>query len=253
MDLNSGDLVEIGIDAMTTDAPSRRRTCGPASSAPRRRTDGPGPHPGWANGSDGLSTHAAFITTATELYGLLDSLTDDDWTRATDVQDRVSLRELVLHLVGVERYMLGQLGRRAVLDAPHRPTTSRCCGRPPPTSSARTPHGSPAAMARRAGPHRGDRKWDPTTRSATTISWAGVQGMLIIRTFELWTHDDDIRRAVGLPANLLDDARLGLMSSTRLGLPFGMARAGTTRPGRTVRIDLTGPGRHLVRDRLTRR
>jgi hypothetical protein len=67
--------------------------------------------------------------------------------------------------------------------------------------------------------------------------------MLVIRTFELWTHDDDIRRAVGLPLNTLDDARLSLMSSSLMDvLPFGMARVGTTQPGRTVRIDLTGAG-----------
>jgi hypothetical protein len=70
-----------------------------------------------------------------------------------------------------------------------------------------------------------------------------VQGMLVIRTFELWTHDDDIRRAVGLPANVLDAERLSLMSSTLLGaLAYGMDRAGTTQRGRTVRVDLTGPG-----------
>jgi hypothetical protein len=70
-----------------------------------------------------------------------------------------------------------------------------------------------------------------------------VGGMLVIRTFEVWTHDDDIRRAVGLPLNVLDDARLSLMSSTLMGvLPYGLARAGTVQRGRTVRFDLTGSG-----------
>ena len=70
-----------------------------------------------------------------------------------------------------------------------------------------------------------------------------VRGMLVIRTFELWTHDDDIRRAVGLPLNELDDTRLALMSTALTeSLAVGMALTGTTRPGRTVRIDVTGSG-----------
>jgi hypothetical protein len=70
-----------------------------------------------------------------------------------------------------------------------------------------------------------------------------VQGLLVIRTFELWTHDEDIRRATGRPANPLDDERLTLMSGALMELlAQGMALTGTTRPGRTARIELTGAG-----------
>jgi hypothetical protein len=65
----------------------------------------------------------------------------------------------------------------------------------------------------------------------------------VVRTFELWTHDDDIRRAVGLPPNELDHARLSLMSSSLMGaLGAGMALSGTARPGQTAHIELTGVG-----------
>jgi hypothetical protein len=67
--------------------------------------------------------------------------------------------------------------------------------------------------------------------------------MLVVRTFELWTHDDDIRRAVNRPPNLLDDARLALMSSDLMNvLNLGMALSGTTQPGRSARINITGSG-----------
>ncbi len=70
-----------------------------------------------------------------------------------------------------------------------------------------------------------------------------VRGLLVIRTFELWTHGDDIRTATGRVPNLLDDARLTLMSGELMRvLPLGMAMTGATRPGRTARIDLTGAG-----------
>jgi hypothetical protein len=67
--------------------------------------------------------------------------------------------------------------------------------------------------------------------------------MLVVRTFELWTHDDDIRRAIKRPPNPLDADRLALMSSDLMNvLNFGMAMSGTTQPGRTARINLMGPG-----------
>jgi hypothetical protein len=70
-----------------------------------------------------------------------------------------------------------------------------------------------------------------------------VRGLVVIRTFELWTHDDDIRRAVGLPSNDLDPARLELMSTALMAaLALGMSLSGTAQPGRTARLDLTGPG-----------
>jgi hypothetical protein len=70
-----------------------------------------------------------------------------------------------------------------------------------------------------------------------------INGLLVVRTFELWTHDDDIRRATGLPPNSLDDARLSLMVGELMRvLPFGLALSGCAQPGRTARIILTGPG-----------
>jgi hypothetical protein len=59
----------------------------------------------------------------------------------------------------------------------------------------------------------------------------------------LWTHDEDIRRALRLAPNDLDVARVSLMSSALAeSLAVGMALTGTSQPGRTVRIDFIGPG-----------
>jgi hypothetical protein len=66
--------------------------------------------------------------------------------------------------------------------------------------------------------------------------------LLVARAFELWTHENDIRRAAGLPASVPDPSTLGLM--TRLAarlLPHAAARAGLHEPV-NVRLVLTGPG-----------
>jgi len=70
-----------------------------------------------------------------------------------------------------------------------------------------------------------------------------VRGLLVVRTFELWTHGDDIRRATGRPADELDEPRLAIMSGELMRvLSLGMALTGTTQPGRTARINMTGVG-----------
>ena len=61
--------------------------------------------------------------------------------------------------------------------------------------------------------------------------------------FEIWTHDEDIRRATGRPPAPPDPARLRRMSRIAVpSLPFGMAMSGLEGGGRTVRVVLTGAG-----------
>jgi hypothetical protein len=70
-----------------------------------------------------------------------------------------------------------------------------------------------------------------------------LRGLLVVRTFELWTHGDDIRRATGRPSHPLDEARWSLMVATLMRvLPLGLALMNSSQPGRTARFHLTGPG-----------
>jgi hypothetical protein len=65
--------------------------------------------------------------------------------------------------------------------------------------------------------------------------------LLVVRAFELWVHDNDIRRAVGLPPSVPDPPVLRLMSdlAARM-LPYAAARMGL--PPVDVHLVLTGPG-----------
>jgi hypothetical protein len=67
--------------------------------------------------------------------------------------------------------------------------------------------------------------------------------LLVVRTFELWTHGDDIRHAIGQPLDTLDESRLALMVSELMTvLPMGLALSGCSQPGRTARLHVTGSG-----------
>ena len=66
---------------------------------------------------------------------------------------------------------------------------------------------------------------------------------LVIRAFETWTHNDDIRRALGRDEAVPAPAVVRAMSELAMrSLPLAMAVAGTAQPERTARMVLTGPG-----------
>jgi uncharacterized protein (TIGR03083 family) len=245
MDLSQRELIDVGLDALeadTTDLPAglADRLLGAATTtAPRRAADAQ-----WGtNARHPLTSLSAFITTAAELGHHLDTLSDEEWTTPTAVHDS-TVRELVVHLVGVERYVLGQLGRRPSLDAPtrelHQPVTRAAA----------------AELDGAAGAEVARTWWREVMQLIGACSELGpahpvtfhhlpgsIRGLLVVRTFEVWTHDDDIRRAVDRPTNDLDDPRLAMMSSTLMELiPQGMALMGVAQPGRTARFALTGDG-----------
>ena len=201
-------------------------------------------HPGWSDTDDApRSAFSAFITTAAELAELLEALATDDWTRSTPVEG-VTVRALVEHLVSVERYVLGQLDRRPRLEAPRREdhwSLATMLG-------ADLSHESDSVVAtcwwsELLGVVAASAELGPDHEVAYHHLVGSLRGLLVVRTFELWTHGDDIRQATGRPLNLLDEDRLSLMVNQLMHvLPLGLALSDTSRPGRTARINLRGPG-----------
>ena len=197
---------------------------------------------GWDTG-EATNALAVFIRTAAELSALLDGLDADDWLRSTRVQGE-SVAELVQHLVGMERYALGQLGQRAAFDAPrpedHHPATLHAArdvaGAPGPVLAA-------AWWAEAMRLFRAAGELGPEHAVLYHHLGGSLRGFLVVRTFELWSHDDDIRDATGRPPNELEDERLSLMTRELMGaFALGMALSGTAQPGRTARLVLTGAG-----------
>jgi uncharacterized protein (TIGR03083 family) len=81
----------------------------------------------------------------------------------------------------------------------------------------------------------------PTTR------WFGSQTStnlaLLVSAFEIWTHTDDIRRALGRPLDVPSAAALRTMAEGSMTMvPSALEASGRVRQGRTARIVLTGPG-----------
>jgi hypothetical protein len=67
--------------------------------------------------------------------------------------------------------------------------------------------------------------------------------LLVVRAFELWIHENDIRGVTGLPASVPDPATLRLMTDLAVQLlPHGVARVSDAVAPLDVHLVLTGPG-----------
>ena len=134
----------------------------------------------------------AFSRAADALDGLLCALSDDDWRipvlRCLDAQGVVG------HLIGVEDDVHRCLsGDPRVADASHvestQPAAARQAGRPATRTRTgwRRAAGRTLDLVRAAG--------DPCAEVAVHGMRLPLSALLAVRAFELWTHENDIRRA----------------------------------------------------------
>ncbi len=183
-----------------------------------------------------ISGAEAFGRAADAFYRLLCALGEEDWTkpalRGLDVQG------LVGHLIGVEEDVQRSVaGDPDVAFANHVESTQPAAVRQADRSPAQT-----RAEWRQAA----DRTLDLAGESDAKVAVHGIRlpvdALLVVRAFELWVHDNDVRRAVGLPPSVPDTPVLRLMSdlAARL-LPYAAARTGLREPV-DVHLVLTGPG-----------
>jgi uncharacterized protein (TIGR03083 family) len=181
----------------------------------------------------------AFDRTAADLNRLLDSLTDTEWNAPAHAEHG-RVRDLVSHLVGVERLVLRWLDPSdTVPDLPDhvaatRPVVAELAGADPHDVARQWYTSARAVGAAAAGD--GSR---PVVFHDITIS---VDQLLVTRTGELWAHAIDICQATGRPAPQLDTERMAtLCTALMAAVPVALAYQGTPAPARAVRFVLTGP------------
>lgn len=188
-----------------------------------------------------ISPAEAFSRAADALYRTLSALESAAWSRPA-IRD-LDVQGLVGHLTGVED------------------DVRRCLAGDPAVSLAGHVESTQAAAARQAGrdPAQTLAEWrDAVSRTLALVAARGHDGLdtcvalhgmqlplralLVVRAFELWVHENDIRLAASLPLAVPGPSVLSLM--TRLAatlLPGAAVRAGVPGPGR-LHLVLTGPG-----------
>ena len=183
-----------------------------------------------------ISSVEAFSRTASGFYAVLCFLDDDEWR--TPVLRGLDVQGLVGHLIGVEEDMHRALaGDPDVADAEHVESTE---------AAALGQAGRRPAQTRADWRRAVDRTLD-LVRPADARSRVAVHGLrlpvtalLVVRAFELWTHENDIRQAVGWAPSVPDPSTLRLMTDLAARL-LPHAAAALPEPVE-VRLVLTGPG-----------
>ena len=181
----------------------------------------------------------AFRRAADAFSALLSVLDDEQWRRPAlrglDVQG------LVGHLTGVEQDVHRAIaGDPAVACVDHvastQPAAEAEAGRRP-DATRRAWRDAVEATLRLAAVA------DPDDVVAVHGMRLPLATLLVVRAFELWTHENDLRAATGLPPSVPDPAVLALMTDLAARfLPVGMSRIGADGVAVDLHLVLTGPG-----------
>lgn len=200
--------------------------------------------PGLSIGTDApVPPVEAYRRTMASFDAVVAQLTDEQWHRHA-LRD-LDVQGLVGHLIGVEHQLHAAAGLDpgATVGADHVVSTQADAvaqaGRPPVDTLAEW-----RALVERTVDYGTGLDQASNERLVTLHSFTiPFEQMLVLRVFETWTHEEDVRRALGWPLAAPDSARLRLMTDLAISaLPAGLARIGRPQPGRTARMVLTGPG-----------
>jgi uncharacterized protein (TIGR03083 family) len=184
----------------------------------------------------------AYDRSVEDFRALLSGLSDAEWELPAH-EEHGTVRELVAHLVGVERLCVAWLDPSA--PPPVDPSVDHVTATRPVVEAL-----AGAAPAEVLG------QWYDAARAVAAMAATGdprrpvsfhdltddVDALLVTRTFELWAHAMDIAYATGRQLPTLDTERMALMSSRFMAvLPYALAYRGRPVSGRTARFVLTGP------------
>lgn len=187
-----------------------------------------------------ISPTQGFRRAADSLHALLCTLTDDEWR--TPVLRDLDVQGLIGHLIGVEDDVRRSLlGDPAVRDVDHVESTQ---------SFAEQQVGRRAALTCAEWRDAVDRTIAFVDATGDLDANVAVHGMaltlgalLVVRAFELWIHENDIRQATGRSPSVPDAPTLRLMTGLATDLLPQAAVGAALPPGSIdVRLVLTGPG-----------
>lgn len=177
----------------------------------------------------------AFARAIDDVRRTITLISAEDWGRPA--VNGLTVGELVGHLMGTQLSMAAELGLGSQISSStdHIESTRAAIS----AGAASTPAAAAAEFGRVSAivtDHlfQLDESGLAAQSRFGTVT-AEIRFLLVVRVFELWTHDNDLRRALGLDRVEPDDDRLWMM--TRTVMPV-VERIG----GDRLRIVLTGAG-----------
>jgi uncharacterized protein (TIGR03083 family) len=230
-------------EPLATAAPAALREQVFAAATARRAVGQPGP--GAPEPASPVEVYAAQVQRLRDAFA---TVTDADWDAPVAAYGW-PLATVATHVLEVERYFA------SVLDTPERPGAVPADHLRLGTADAH----EPGAHARR-DPAGAVAEWSALAVAVVERLRSGAAGdlerdsafhgipmrvssLLVVRGFELWTHADDVRRAVGQPLTQPSPAELHTMADRAVrGLPGLLLLSGIEPDPVPARIVLTGAG-----------
>jgi uncharacterized protein (TIGR03083 family) len=188
---------------------------------------------------------AAWHQASASLLDVCEQLPDTDWAAATECPGW-SVKDVVAHVTGVEAMLLGR--PRPKLDGPvDAPYIRNDLGRMVEVDvQARRPLPPAAVLAELrevlAERHRSLRE-SPPDPDAPTVWIQGpttMTGMMRLRVFDVWAHEQDIRRATDRPGDLAGPAADVTRDVILASLPKAVAKLAGAPPDSVVALTVTG-------------
>jgi uncharacterized protein (TIGR03083 family) len=175
----------------------------------------------------------AFEQTARSMLALGGELGADDWARATECPGW-SVKDQYSHILGVERYLLGETDDGVIRTVANTDLDVEALRGSTPQKILGELHG---VIDRRVAMLRSGAV-DFTEQIDTPFGRRmGYGDFMRFRAFDVWMHEQDVRRAVARPGNL--DGPAADCSRQILGgaLPFVVGKRAAAGPGQTVVVE----------------
>jgi uncharacterized protein (TIGR03083 family) len=192
---------------------------------------------------------AVYLAALQDAQRLVESLTPDEWSRPTDLPGW-NVHDIVAHIVALEAELAGHQRPDHVPDwaaLPHVDPTNRLQTYMEVPVDARRGI-PPAELLRELAEIIVERQpqiaaYPPAADAEVTgpTGWtAPLWRVLSVRVFDIWAHEQDIRRAVARPGNL-DGAGAGVAEfRLRYGLEYVIGKQVAPPPGTAVRWVVDG-------------
>ncbi|UGY92650.1 maleylpyruvate isomerase family mycothiol-dependent enzyme [Streptomyces gobiensis] len=178
---------------------------------------------------------------------LVNPLVEGEWNRATECPGW-SVRDVVSHIIGIECELLGDPRPIHSLPRDLRHVVDETSRRMEVQVDVRRHHTGPEmtseleyTIIRRSRQLRNEKR-APSARMMTPLGMElTLERLLQLRAFDVWAHEQDLRRALGTPGNLDSPGALIARDVLVAGLPKVVAKKASAPANSAVVFDVSGP------------
>ena len=180
---------------------------------------------------------------------LVQPLAEGEWNRRTDCPGW-SVRDVVSHIIGIECELLGDPRPIHTLPRDLYHVTDETSRHMEVQVDVRRHHTAPEmtseleyTLIRRSRQLRNEKR-GPEAEARHVLPGKDpvtLERLLQMRAFDVWVHEQDIRRALGAPGNLDSPAAHVARDVLVSGLPVVVAKRAAAPAGSAVVFDVTGP------------